>query len=282
MEQTIEQKAKAYDNIIERLKDFQFEYRFSSFSDTIEERFPEIKKGGSQDIVRKLIKLFKGVDLDDHILDGYKLDKDEIIAWLEEQEEHANFREKIQIGDKVTKNKDGVIVNLSQLGRVAIHTERNDDGDKPLFVKFKPGDWITNGLYFIRVESVDGEKYRFDNGPILSISYADKYFRLFNIDDAKEGDVLATRDGTTILIYKGFSFEEDGIERFASYCYLTNGTLSTQEDYCWVCGGFVPATKIQRNTLFTKLAEVGLEWDSEILSLKKIGQDLKFKVNDID
>lgn len=40
-------------------------------------------------------------------------------AWLEKQGEHANFRNKIQIGDKVTRNEDGVLVNLSQLNRVA-------------------------------------------------------------------------------------------------------------------------------------------------------------------
>jgi len=41
------------------------------------------------------------------------------IAWLERQGEHANFRNKIQVGDKVTRNEAGVLVNLSQLNRVA-------------------------------------------------------------------------------------------------------------------------------------------------------------------
>ena len=41
------------------------------------------------------------------------------LYWLEKQGEHANFRNKIQIGDKVTRNRDGVLVNLSQLKRVA-------------------------------------------------------------------------------------------------------------------------------------------------------------------
>jgi len=38
---------------------------------------------------------------------------------LEKQGEHSNFLNKIQIGDKVTRNKDGVLVNLSQLNRLA-------------------------------------------------------------------------------------------------------------------------------------------------------------------
>ena len=34
-ELTIEEKAKAYDEVVERLKDFRFEYRFSDFRDVI-------------------------------------------------------------------------------------------------------------------------------------------------------------------------------------------------------------------------------------------------------
>ena len=40
-------------------------------------------------------------------------------SWLEKQGEHANFLSKIQVGDKVTRNEDGVLVNISQLERVA-------------------------------------------------------------------------------------------------------------------------------------------------------------------
>ena len=43
----------------------------------------------------------------------------EVITWLEKQGEHYNFIKSIQIGDEVTRNRDGVLVNLSQLKRVA-------------------------------------------------------------------------------------------------------------------------------------------------------------------
>lgn len=46
------------------------------------------------------------------------------IAWLEKQGKYVNFCNKIQIGDKVTRNKDGVLVNLSQLNRVAKPIEK--------------------------------------------------------------------------------------------------------------------------------------------------------------
>lgn len=50
--------------------------------------------------------------------------KDERIAWLEKQGEHKKFRDSIQVGDEVTRNSDGVIVNLSQLKRVAKKSEQ--------------------------------------------------------------------------------------------------------------------------------------------------------------
>ena len=58
----------------------------------------------------------------------------DILAWLEKQGEHANFRNKIQIGDKVTRNEDGVLVNLSQLKRVAKKDEQQGE-QKPIDTK---------------------------------------------------------------------------------------------------------------------------------------------------
>lgn len=49
----------------------------------------------------------------------HKWEADEMLAWIEKQSEHANFLSKIQIGDKVTRNENDVLINLSQLKRVA-------------------------------------------------------------------------------------------------------------------------------------------------------------------
>ena len=50
------------------------------------------------------------------------------IAWLEKQGKHANFRNKIQIGDHVTRNGNGELVNLSQLKRVAVKENKGNYG----------------------------------------------------------------------------------------------------------------------------------------------------------
>lgn len=45
-----EEKAQAYDGLIERLKDLKFAYRFSPLSDAIEEKFPELAESEDERI----------------------------------------------------------------------------------------------------------------------------------------------------------------------------------------------------------------------------------------
>ena len=65
-------------------------------------------------------------DIKQHFLylDDSFPDKAKWLTWLEKQAEHANFLSKIQVGDKVTRNENGVLVNLSQLKRVAKPSEK--------------------------------------------------------------------------------------------------------------------------------------------------------------
>lgn len=84
-----------------------------------------VKKTGSEDekIRNALIELVHDTT-GNSLWVYYNVHKKDALAWLEKQGEHANFRDKIQIGDKVTRNKDGVLVNLSQLNRVAKKDEK--------------------------------------------------------------------------------------------------------------------------------------------------------------
>lgn len=79
--------------------------------------FPELKESEDEKVRKMLIKFFSnGVEYNSSTNGIF--DKD-IVAWLEKQGEHANFRNKIQIGDKVTCNEAGIVVNISQLNRIA-------------------------------------------------------------------------------------------------------------------------------------------------------------------
>ena len=87
--------------------------------------FPELKESEDERIKKDLIGFFKDGEFLYH-------KKEEIVKWLEKQGEHANFINKIQIGDKVTRNEDGVLVNLSQLNRVAKKDEEQGEKEKEI------------------------------------------------------------------------------------------------------------------------------------------------------
>lgn len=127
--------------------------------ESLEYVFPELKEGEDERIRENIIAtihLYYGEPLED--------EAKEMIAWLEKQGEHANFRNKIQIGDKVTRNEDGVLVNLSQLNRVAKKDEKQSE-QKPVDKvepKFKVGQTIKKegfNLGFTIVKIEDGFYY---------------------------------------------------------------------------------------------------------------------------
>lgn len=141
---------------------------------TIEQIFPELKESEDKIIINALKSGFKLLESEYKLkgLGGIKFKK--MLAWLEKQKtseeililkdqieslhaaikavkethrielekqaEHAKFCDSIHIGDKVTRNEDGVLVNLSQLDRVA-----KKQGEQELTViipKFKAGQTI--------------------------------------------------------------------------------------------------------------------------------------------
>ena len=126
---SIEEKAKAYDKALEIMKAYYNRTQFSSISDskeelkTIEKAFPELAESEDERIRKKLLELVA----------KHCGKTCEMYLYLEKQAEHANFRNKIQIGDKVTRNEDGVLVNLSQLNRVAKKDEKQGEQ--------KPAEW---------------------------------------------------------------------------------------------------------------------------------------------
>lgn len=118
----------------------------------LENKFPELKESEDERVRNFLIGYFDKL-IDENSEWGLtKETREKIITWLEKQGnlmkalqisnakigelieenyylkekqgEHAKFRDSIQIGDKVTRNEDGVLVNLSQLKRVAKPAEK--------------------------------------------------------------------------------------------------------------------------------------------------------------
>ena len=209
------------------------------------------------------------------------------LAYLEKQGEHYNFRKKIQVGDHVTRNKDGVLVNLSQLKRVAkpadvvepekqgeqkpadkvepkfkvgdtISKKHNSDinkfgiftitsisdnkywyndsvicdfSDQDLWefverTKFKKGDWVFHNtaefIYMIQTIGRDGYGVISRDGKKSVVHYsAEINYRLWTIQDAKDGDVLATKDSVFIFKY----MDKAGLSLCKSYCEVIGNSL---------------------------------------------------------
>lgn len=118
-------------------------------------------------------------------------------------------------------------------------------------------------------------------------SDAYKYFRLWTIQDAKDGDVLYTSSTASheTFIFKGidengnakchFAYDSEDGFREGKYHFIGSATKCK------------PATKEQRDTLFAKMKKAGYEWDAEKKELKKIedesywGKEDKEMINNI-
>ena len=145
---SIEEKAKAYDEIIKKANKMHHE-NCEACQACIEELIPELAETEDERIRKALISFLKSPFVNESITDEKVTPW---LAWLEKQGEHANFRNKIQIGDKVTRNEDGVLVNLSQLKRVAKKDAKQGE-QKPL--GFNIGDEITVNGQIYKVVAVE-------------------------------------------------------------------------------------------------------------------------------
>jgi hypothetical protein len=99
-------------------------------------------------------------------------------------------------------------------------------------------------------------------------------FKLWTIEDAKDGDVLASEDKDKIFLYNG---KLDLRGRACAYCGIYKTYDGLRFAKCTVGNYFTykepyPTTKEQRDTLFAKMADAGYEWDSEKKELRKIEQ----------
>ena len=274
-ELTIEQKAQRYDEAIETTRKWYDANTNEGYRGIFEEIFPELKESEDERI-RKAIHIYLDW-LDgrkDYAPKGEYTIKD-MIAWIEKQGKHQKFRDSIQVGDKVTRNKDGVLVNLSQIKRVAKPAEEQGE-QKPadkVEPKFKVGDWVvTDKNNVVCIKSIDNVNYVLNNTMRFTIDYVDKCWHLWTIQDAKDGDVLFTSSTASheTFIFKNidekgnvkcyFTYDSEDGFREGKYHFIGRAT------YC------KPATKEQRDLLFQKMKEAGYEWDAEKKELKKIEQ----------
>ena len=155
--------------------------------------------------------------------------------------------------------------------------------------KFKVGDWIVNHNVVYHIDKISGVYLTLSTldgtALVYNISVLDsEYTRLWTIQDAKDGDVLATEDKnfTTpfVAIYKSLGDTVyEGLRdnlTFNSHCFIGfNGNFYEGEDGHAIEDAH-PATKEQCDLLFQKMHEAGYEWDAD----KKELLDYKLLINE--
>lgn len=144
--------------------------------------------------------------------------------------------------------------------------------------KFHEGEWVVNKLGDLwHIDSFDKKNYQVSDGKgnynYFPISKQGE-MRLWTIQDAKDGDVLAcpndAGDRDVVFIFKNINSDEGWV-----FCFCAsdaNGCFCTNNDYVGNSNStnISPATKEQCDLLFQKMHEAGYEWDDEKKELKKI------------
>lgn len=133
--------------------------------------------------------------------------------------------------------------------------------------KFKVGYWIVNNntKNIFLIKSINNGYCTLEdiNGNIISpcLPPSKSESHLWTIQDAKNGDVLASKDGDEILIFRNL----DSNISFSSY-YNIKG----KEELGWSNRSFIPATKEQRDQLEKAMTDAGYTFDFDKKELKKI------------
>lgn len=139
--------------------------------------------------------------------------------------------------------------------------KKSDNKIKP---KFKIGDFIVSDYCMGKVIALTDDAYLLDTGQ--GIPFSCKHdVHIWTIQDAKDGDVLATSAGA--FIYNG---NNGGSSCPGCYCGInTLGRFQTGFETHWTGKSVFPATKEQCDVLMKAMNDAGYEWDAEKKELKR-------------
>lgn len=187
------------------------------------------------------------------------------IAWLEKQSEQKSYGQREECID-CQFNYAGECKGSCTMKR----SERKPaDKVKP---KFKISNWIINrtGATIMQIvnnedfyESVEiGGQRRTD-----TYNYVERDFRLWSIEDAKDGDVLSYRDGQWIFIYKK-QVDDNLFHYYSLYSTIHQDLTIDDSAFTLLDDAIIPATKEQRDLLSQKMNEAEYTFDFEKKELK--------------
>ena len=260
-ELTIEEKAKRYGEALERAKKLQKTCDSMAVVGWCEYIFPELKEREEERIKREILELVS--------IAGNGNQFEEIKDWLEKQGKHKPYGQRKECED-CQFNYAGECKGYCALKR---NEHKPTDEVKP---KFHEGDYIVpNDITFPetwRVINIDKDNYyniqcitnpKYDEIYRVPGFVLEKDYHLWSINDAKDGDIVYYECNNTknLFIVKSVGEIKDHIEGHFWYsitrneCEVWDGRLP-YSNIASMCNA-MPATKEQRDLLFSKMKEIG-------------------------
>ena len=250
----------------------------------LESIFPELKMSEDERIKKEIIEFLQ---LPHRKFVGER-NQEEWIEWLQKQNEKTltidvdsmveAYRQKHLNQGIAFKNSP--VTNMCVNMCVAAYKRGIENTLDELYLKqseqnstprFKVGDWIVfnndhDSVY--QVEKIENYEYTLRHilGGSMCLSFShENMIRAWTIEDVKDGDVLGNCN--IICIFRKIA-EEHFI---TTYClYSDDGCFAVINDETIGDFELKPATKEQRDLLFSKMREVGYEWNANKKELKKI------------
>ena len=208
---------------------------------------------------------------------------EDILAWLENQCESDETKAKMFLINKgYPIDANGVFPTYEEMYNIireglehqGFSVENTVDKVEP---KFKIGDFIVNDYCMGKVIKLTNDAYLLDTEQGIPFS-CDHNVHLWTIEDAKDGDVLLSKYNQP-FIYNGI-FDEESVGAYCGIDKLGNDFLVDTFSCDWSYKeGVKPATKEQREFLFSKMKDAGYEWDVEKKELRRKVEP-KFKIDD--
>ena len=292
-----EQEHKKYGDAVERMKSWmngEHPECFSEAQKAAEFVFPELAESGDERIRKALLDHIKGITSWNYFLG---ISREQMIAWLEKQDEkfacgtfvnvddvrEEFMREVYRVldADSTNDRANQIIDAFDSLPTTVIVKQIEQIPTNKIESKFHEGDFIKHNKANIicKVISVNSGSYYVENietNGRIELFNAEQNFHLWTIQDAKEGDVLA--DDYSIIIFRKIGNESwsDVVDYYVGWNYKNKSGIKIQSGkshYGKIDDvDFKPATKEQRDFLFTKMKEDGYEWDVYNKVLRKIEQ----------
>ena len=231
---------------------------FTMLREALETLIPELKESDDEGIRNEIIAF---VEQAIHRGGGTPIPEEQEakwIAWLEKQGKQK-LVEKYNITGIGSKNAQG------KLGEM-IKNLKSADNVEP---KFHEGDWVVYDGWICQIIDVTEDGYCNSQHGFIPKSREDS-MRLWTIQDAKAGDVLAVEPengypSPFIAICK-----ERGLDFFNSHCFVAFDSKFYVGENGHSTEDIHPATKEQRDTLERAITNAGYRWDKENLKLEKI------------